>query len=95
MDTARRNSLAMARIDEPEAIPREMSSPLGKRECQRRPPTGYRGNSAMTRQQKKWTTVCCLPQKPRPISCSDCPVSSGLTSRSAASRKASIVSETS
>src|SRR6266849_1259004 len=71
VEAARSKRLAISRIDEPEAIPREMSSRSARvrarRERQRAaggiPP---RGNN------KQRMEVCGLP-KARPISCNDCP----------------------
>jgi hypothetical protein len=71
VEAVRSKCLAISRIDEPEAIPREMSSRSAReranRERQRSagaiPP---RGNNRQRMQ------LCGLP-KARPISCNDCP----------------------
>jgi len=52
VDAARRNPLAISRIDKPEAMPREMFFPFGERECSLRAVTKSRSYPAVLRQQK-------------------------------------------
>ena len=49
VEAARLRLVVISRIDEPDAIPREMSSPLGQSERLRRAPTGRRNDPAMMR----------------------------------------------
>src|ERR1700687_409343 len=63
--------LAISRIDQPEAIPREMSSRSARARARRDLRRAAGANPP--RGNKKWRMDVCGLSNTRPISCSDCP----------------------